>query len=71
MKQSPPPELKQQLLRRLGNAKKSKFLVEEYAAHLAKARAELLSNLETPPVSDVEAAVTQTFQVRKVPAERS
>jgi len=65
------PDFKKQLTRRLkgegGNSKKdvrhTRYLVEEYAALLTKARLELLVHLRTPAVSDVQAAVEAAFQV--------
>jgi hypothetical protein len=65
------PDFKKQLTSRLkgerGDSKKdsrhTKFLVEEYAALLTKARFELLDQVRTPAVSDVEAGVNTAFQV--------
>jgi len=70
------PEFQKQLTRRLkgegGDSKRetrhTKFLVEEYAALLTKARYEVLAQINTPAVSDVESGVNAAFQVGRHPA---
>lgn len=65
-KTSKPPDFKKQILRRLkqeGDTKRSKQLAENFALNLSTARTELLRQLDVPPLSDAEPAVSEAFQV--------
>ena len=65
IKKSPGPEFRKHLLTRFkgaGDIRTLKFQIEEYAALLAQARAELFAKLEASPVAEIEGEVSSRLQ---------